>query len=42
MMAAITIDYLHMKAQNYDIGVVYIFCDYKRRADQSAVHLLVL
>lgn len=40
MMAAITIDYLHTKMQSHDIGVAYVFCDYKRRADQSAVHLL--
>jgi len=40
MMAAIAIDYLCRTTMCDDIGVAYLFCNYKAQADQSAPSLL--
>lgn len=40
MMAAIAIDHLCKTALYDDIGVAYLFCNYKAQADQSAPSLL--
>jgi hypothetical protein len=40
MMAAISIDHLCRMAGSDNIGVAYLFCDYKAQADQSALSLL--
>jgi hypothetical protein len=40
MMAAIAIDYLCRTTGRDDIGVAYLFCNYKAQADQSASSLL--
>jgi hypothetical protein len=40
MMAAIVIDHLCKTALYDDIGVAYLFCNYKAQADQSAPSLL--
>jgi hypothetical protein len=40
MMAAITIDHLHRTMQSDDVGVAYIYCNYKAQEDQSATSLL--
>jgi Cdc6-like AAA superfamily ATPase len=40
MMAAIAIDHLCRTAQCNDIGVAYLFCNYKAQANQSAARLL--
>jgi len=40
MMAAIAIDYLCRTTRSDDIGVAYLFCNYKAQADQSASSLL--
>jgi hypothetical protein len=40
MMAAITIHYLQNAIQTTEIGVAYLYCNYKRQAEQTAPHLL--
>jgi len=40
MMAAIAIDHLCATASSDDIGIAYVFCNYKAQADQSALSLL--
>jgi Cdc6-like AAA superfamily ATPase len=40
MMAAIAIDHLCKTAQSDEIGIAYLFCNYKAQADQSAPSLL--
>jgi hypothetical protein len=40
MMAAIAIDHLCRTVRRDDIGVTYLFCNYKAQADQSAPNLL--
>jgi hypothetical protein len=40
MMAAIAVDHLQKTVQTADVGVAYIYCDYKREADQSTSSLL--
>ena len=40
MVAAIAIDQLCRTARSNDIGVAYLFCNYKAQADQSATSLL--
>ena len=40
MMAAITIDYLCKTVQSNDVGVTYIYCNYKTQTDQSTTNLL--
>jgi hypothetical protein len=40
MMAAITVDYLQNTVQTDEIGVAYIYCNYKRHADQTTSSLL--
>jgi hypothetical protein len=39
MMAAVAIDYLCRTAQSDDIGIAYLFCNYKAQVDQSALNL---
>jgi predicted ATPase with chaperone activity len=39
MIAAIAIDYLWKHVQNKDIGVAYIYYNYKTQADQTATKL---
>jgi len=40
MMAAIVVDYLYRTARCDNIGVAYLFCNYKAQADQSVPSLL--
>jgi hypothetical protein len=40
IMAAVTVDYLQETVQAQDVGVAYIYCNYKARADQTALNLL--
>ena len=40
MMTAIAIDHLCATAPSGDIGIAYVFCNYKAQADQSALSLL--
>jgi hypothetical protein len=40
MMAAIAIDHLCGMAEGNDIGIAYLFCNYKAQTDQSAPSLL--
>ncbi|KAF2622262.1 hypothetical protein BU25DRAFT_434972 [Macroventuria anomochaeta] len=40
MMAAITVDHLHNAVQTPDVGVAYLYCNYKRQADQTTSNLL--
>jgi DNA-binding MarR family transcriptional regulator len=40
MMAAIAVDYLQNAIQTTDIGVAYLYCNYKRQADQTAPDLV--
>jgi hypothetical protein len=40
MMSAITVDYLQNKIQTADVGVAYLYCNYKGQADQTASSLL--
>lgn len=40
MVAAIAVDHLSGTAWCNDIGVAYLYCNYKARADQSALSLL--
>jgi hypothetical protein len=35
MIAAIAIDYLCKRARSEDLGVVYLFCNYKAQAEQT-------
>ena len=39
MIAAITVDHLWKHIQGQDIGVAYIYCNYKTQADQKAANL---
>jgi Cdc6-like AAA superfamily ATPase len=39
MIAAIAIDHLWKHVQNKDVGVAYIYCNYKTQADQTAAKL---
>lgn len=39
MIAAIAVDHLWKHLQNKDIGVAYIYCNYKTQADQTATNL---
>jgi hypothetical protein len=40
MVAAIAIEYLCISAQSEDIGVAYVFCNYKTQAEQTSYALL--
>jgi hypothetical protein len=40
MMAAIAVDYLHNTVQTHDVGVAYLYCNYKSYADQTSSSLL--
>jgi Cdc6-like AAA superfamily ATPase len=40
MMAAITIHYLQNAIQTTDMGVAYLYCNYKRQAEQTAPDLV--
>jgi Cdc6-like AAA superfamily ATPase len=40
MIAAITIDHLCKKSRNEDIGVAYLFCNYKAQIEQTPTALL--
>ncbi|KAH7353153.1 hypothetical protein BKA66DRAFT_516228 [Pyrenochaeta sp. MPI-SDFR-AT-0127] len=40
MMAAITVDHLQKTVQTPDIGVAYLYCNYKRREEQTTSSLL--
>ncbi|KAF2466052.1 uncharacterized protein BDR25DRAFT_185539, partial [Lindgomyces ingoldianus] len=40
MLASIAVDHLYTKVQSRNIGVAYVFCNYKTRADQNATYLL--
>jgi hypothetical protein len=40
MMSAIAVDHLQKTVQTADVGVAYIYCNYKRQADQTTVSLL--
>ncbi|KAF1973486.1 ankyrin [Bimuria novae-zelandiae CBS 107.79] len=40
MIAAIAVDYLHNNMESPDVGVAYLYCSYKRQADQNAPDLL--
>jgi hypothetical protein len=40
MMAAITVDHLQKSMQTPDVGVAYVYCNYKRQADQTTSSLL--
>jgi hypothetical protein len=40
MMAAIAINHLCGMAEGNDIGIIYLFCNYKAQTDQSAPSLL--
>ncbi|KAI9768507.1 MAG: hypothetical protein M1839_004029 [Geoglossum umbratile] len=40
MMAAITINYLLQTVQSNNIGVAYLYCNYKAQADQNTTNLL--
>jgi hypothetical protein len=40
MMAAITVDHLHNNVETQDVGVAYLYCDYRRQADQNVPDLL--
>jgi hypothetical protein len=40
IMAAIAIDHLYKVAEGNDIGIAYLFCNYKAQTDQSAPSLL--
>lgn len=40
MMAAITVDHLQKTVQAQDVGIAYIYCNYKARTDQTATNLL--
>ncbi|KAF1362416.1 hypothetical protein EJ07DRAFT_163659 [Lizonia empirigonia] len=40
MMAAIAVDHLHSTVQTPDVGVAYLYCNFKRRVDQIAPNLL--
>ena len=42
MIAAIAVDHLWKHVQTKDIGVAYIYCDYKRQADQTAIRLAAI
>lgn len=39
MIEAIAVGYIRKHVQNNDTGVAYIFCNYKKQADQTAVIL---
>jgi hypothetical protein len=39
MITAITVDHLWKHVQNEDVGVAYIYCNYKTQADQTATNL---
>jgi Cdc6-like AAA superfamily ATPase len=40
MIAAIAIDHLYRRARSEDIGVAYLFCNYKAQLEQTAATLL--
>jgi NACHT domain len=40
MLASIAIDHISKIFQDHDIGIAYIFCDFKDRANQTVVNLL--
>ncbi|KAF1962050.1 ankyrin [Byssothecium circinans] len=40
MMAAVAVDHLQKTVQTADVGVAYIYCNYKRQADQTTSSLL--
>ena len=40
MLAAIVIDHLRKTVQRVDIGVVYIYCNYKMQLEQTTVNLV--
>lgn len=40
MIAAIVVDHLWKHIQDEDVGVAYIYCNYKRQADQKAIDLV--
>lgn len=40
MIAAIAVDHLWRHVQNDDIGVAYIYCNYKTQADQTPTNLV--
>jgi hypothetical protein len=40
MMAAITVDYLQNAILTTDIGVAYLYCNYKRQSEQTAPNLV--
>jgi hypothetical protein len=40
MMAAIAVDHLQNTVQTPEVGVVYLYCNYKRQADQDTSKLL--
>jgi hypothetical protein len=40
MMAAIAVDHLLNTVQTADVGVAYLYCNYKRQADQTTPNLL--
>ncbi|KAF1951854.1 hypothetical protein CC80DRAFT_519104 [Byssothecium circinans] len=40
MIAAIAVDHLQKTVQTTDVGVAYVYCNYKRQADQTTSSLL--
>jgi hypothetical protein len=42
MMAAIVIDHLCGMAEDNDIGIAYLFCNYKAQTDQNAPSLFTV
>jgi hypothetical protein len=40
MMAAIAVDYLHNAVRAPDVGVAYLYYNYKRQAEQTTLHML--
>jgi Cdc6-like AAA superfamily ATPase len=40
MLAAIAVDYLHNNVETPDVGVAYLYCSYRRQANQNTPDLL--
>ncbi|KAF2791757.1 ankyrin [Melanomma pulvis-pyrius CBS 109.77] len=40
MMAAIAVDHLHNAVQTPDVGIAYLYCNYKRQAEQTTANML--
>lgn len=40
IMASTIVDYLQKEFENQDVGIVYLYCNYRRKLEQTALSLL--